>query len=80
MDIAKLSRTPFLQELLEPPDSVFMEHICNYGIIKFNVNYPKWLFESFETKYIHVKLKLHEHEKLLSFFSSNSVKFVIKCG
>ena len=38
VDIAKLSRTPFLQEHLETPDSVFMEHICNYNIIKFNVN------------------------------------------
>ena len=80
MDIAKLSRTPFLQEYLETPDSVFMEHICNYNIIKFNVNYPKWLFEPFETKCIHVKLKLREREKLFSFFSSDSVKFVIKCG
>ena len=49
VDIAKLSRTPFLQEHLETPDSVFMEHICNYNIIKFNVTYPKWLFEPFET-------------------------------
>ena len=80
MDIAKLSRTPFLQEHLETPDSVFMEHICNYNIIKFNVNYPKWLFEPFETKCIHVKLKLREREKLFSFFSSDSVKFVIKRG
>ena len=29
VDIAKLSRTPFLQEHLEVPDSVFMEHVCN---------------------------------------------------
>ena len=79
VDIAKLSRTPFLQEHLETPDSVFMEHICNYNIIKFNVNYPKWLFEPFETKCKHVKLKLREREKLFSFFSSDSVKFVIKC-
>ena len=47
MDIAKLSRTPFLQEHLETPDSVFMEHIFNYNI-KLNVNYPKRLFEPFE--------------------------------
>ena len=37
-DIAKLSRTPFLQEQFETPDSVFMEHIYNYNIRKFNVN------------------------------------------
>ena len=37
VDIAKLSRTSFLQEHLETPDSVFMVHICNYNI-KFNVN------------------------------------------
>ena len=82
MDIAKLLRTPFLQEDLKTPDSVFMEHICNYNIIKFNVNYPKWLFEPFETleklKYIHVKSKLRESEKLLSFFTSDSLKYVIK--
>ena len=67
VDIAKLSRTPFLQELFEAPDSVFMEHICNYGIIKCNVNNPKWLFEPFETKCVHMKLKLREHEKLFSY-------------
>ena len=33
--IAKLSRKTVLQEHLETPDSVFMEHICNYNI-KFN--------------------------------------------
>ena len=38
VDITKLSRTQFLQEHLETTDSVFMEHICNYNIIKFNVN------------------------------------------
>ena len=48
VDFAKLSRTPFLQEHLEAPDSVFMEHICNYNIMNFNVNYPKWLFQPFE--------------------------------
>ena len=37
VDIAKLSRTPFSQEHLETPDSLFMEHVCNYNI-KFNVN------------------------------------------
>ena len=79
-DIAKLSRTPFLQNSLRLPDSIFMEHICNYNIIKFIVNYPKWLFKPFETKCIHVKLKLREREKLLFFFSSDSVKFVIKRG
>ena len=67
VDIAKLSRIPVLQEHLETPGSVFMEHICNYDIIKFNVNYPKWLFEPFETKCIHVKLKLCEREKTLLF-------------
>ena len=41
VDIAKLSRTPFLQEHLETPDFVFMEHICNYNITEFNVTYPK---------------------------------------
>ena len=63
VDIVKLSRTPILQELLETPDFVFMEHICNYDIIKFNVNHPKWLFKPFETKCIHVKFKLREREK-----------------
>ena len=47
---------------------------------KFNVNYPKWFFEPFETRCIHAKLKLREREKLFSFFSSDSVKFVIKRG
>ena len=37
VNIAKLSRTPFLQEHLETPDSVYMEHIYNYNIIKFKV-------------------------------------------
>ena len=32
VDIAKLSRTPFLQEHLETPYSVFIEHICNYNV------------------------------------------------
>ena len=27
----------FFQEHLETPDSVFMEHICKYNIIKFSV-------------------------------------------
>ena len=36
-DIAKLSKATFLQELLETPDSVFIEHIWNYDIIKFYV-------------------------------------------
>ena len=69
---AFLSRTPFFAKLLDTSDSVFMEHICSYNI-KFNVNYPKRLFEPFETKCIHVKLKLWECEKLFSFFSSDSV-------
>ena len=38
LDIGKLSRTPFLQDHLETPDSVFMKHICDYNIIKLNVN------------------------------------------
>ena len=38
VDIAKLSRTPFLQEHLETPGSVFMEHICNHNTIKLYVN------------------------------------------
>ena len=38
VDIAKLSRAPFLQEPLETPDSVFTVHICKYNNIKFNVN------------------------------------------
>ena len=67
VDIVKLSRTPLLQEHLETPDSVFMEHICNYNIIKFNVDYPKCLFEPFETKCIHVKLKLTWTWKILLF-------------
>ena len=58
VDIAKLPRTPFLQELLETPDSIFMEHICDYDIIKFNVNYPKWLFEPFETKCCTCEIKI----------------------
>ena len=37
VDIAKLPRTPFLQERLEAPNSVFMEHICNQNIIKLSV-------------------------------------------
>ena len=41
VDIAKLSRTPFLQEHLETPDSVFMECITNYNITEFNITYPK---------------------------------------
>ena len=52
-----------------------MEYICNYNITIFNVNYPKLLFEPFETKCTYVKLKLREREKL---FSSDCVKFVIK--
>ena len=59
VDIAKLSRTPFLQEGLETPDSVFMEHICNCNIIKLNVNYPKWLFEPFETL---IKIEMYTFE------------------
>ena len=47
VDIAKLSRTPFLQEHLETPDSVFIEHSCNYNIIKLNVNWPRCLFQPF---------------------------------
>ena len=58
MDIAKLSRTSFLQEHLETPDSVFMEHICNYNI-KFNVDYPKRLFEPFE---ILIKIEMYACE------------------
>ena len=38
VDIVKVSRTPVLQKHPETPDSVFTEHICNYNIIKFNVN------------------------------------------
>ena len=38
VDIAKLSRIPFLQEHVETLDSVFMEHIWNYSNIKCNVN------------------------------------------
>ena len=37
-DTEKPYRTPSLQEQLDTPDSVFMEHICNYNNIKFNVN------------------------------------------
>ena len=56
VDIAKLSRTPFLQEHLEAPDSVYMEHICNYNIIKFNVNYPRWLFQPFVETLINIEM------------------------
>ena len=84
VDIAKLSRTPFLQEHLETPDFVFMEHTCNCNVITFNVNYPKRLFEPFETlikiEMYTSEIKLREREKLFSFLSSDSVKFVIKCG
>ena len=38
VDITKLSRTPFLQEHPKTTDSVFMEDICYYKIIKFNAN------------------------------------------
>ena len=44
VDIAKLSRRPFLQEQLDTPDSIFMEHICNYNNIKYNVNLAKVAF------------------------------------
>ena len=53
VDIAKLSITPDLQEHLEIPDSVFIEHICNYNI-KFNLRHSEML------KCIHVKSKLRE--------------------
>ena len=36
--ITKLSRTAVSQEHLETPDSVFMQHIWNYKIIKFYVS------------------------------------------
>ena len=35
--VESVKDTPFLQEQLEFPDSLFMEHTCNYNI-KFNVN------------------------------------------
>ena len=52
-----------------------MEHICHYKI-NFNVNYPKRLFERFETL---VKIEMHtrEREKLFTFFSSDFVNFVL---
>ena len=53
VDIAKLSITPDLQEHLEIPDSVFIEHICNYNI-RFNLRHSEML------KCIHVKSKLRE--------------------
>ena len=37
IDFVKLSRAPFLQEHLQTPDSVFLECLCNYNIIKFKV-------------------------------------------
>ena len=46
----------------------------------FPGNYPKWFFEPFETKCIHVKKKICEREKLLFFFYSGSVKLFIKRG
>ena len=81
-DIAKLSRTPVLHEHLKTPDSVFMEYICNYNIIKRNVSQPKCLFQPFDTliNMEMVKWKLYERCKLFSLFSSDSVKFIIKCG
>ena len=46
VDIAKLSRRLFLQEQLDTPDSIFMEHICNYNNIKYNVNLAKVAFST----------------------------------
>ena len=40
VDIAKLAGTRIFIKLLETPDSVLMEHIYNYKIIKFNFDYP----------------------------------------
>ena len=68
VDIAKLSRTPFLQEHLETPDSVFMEHICNCNIKVF---FPTICWDTH--KYWNVMWNY-------SFLSSHSEKFVIKCG
>ena len=47
VDIAKLSRTPFLQEHLETPYSVFIEHICNYN--------KMWLFQPFVETLINIE-------------------------
>ena len=76
MDIAKLSRTPFLQGHLETPDSVFMEHICNYNIIKFKVNWPRWLFQPLVETLINIEMPC----EILSFLFSDTVKVVTKCG
>ena len=51
VDTAKLLRTPLLQEHLETPDSVFIGYICNYNIIKFNVNWPNWLEDVLKTSW-----------------------------
>ena len=79
-------KTTVLESLFNQPVSCYFLNkrlrlflVDNYNI-KFNVNYPKWLLEPFETKCKHVKLKLREREKLFSFFSSDSVKFIIKRG
>ena len=56
VDIAKLSRIPFLQEHVETLDSVFMEHIWNYSNVKCNVNQPNWLFQPFIEALINIEM------------------------
>ena len=58
VDIAKLSRRLFLQEQLDTPDSIFMEHICNYNNIKYNVNLAKVAFSTicWDKKLINVEM------------------------
>ena len=51
LDIAKLLRTPFLQEHFETPNSVFIRYICNYSIIKFNANKPNWREDVLKTSW-----------------------------
>ena len=64
VDIPELSRTPFIQEHLQAPDSVFVKHICDYKIIKFNVNYPKLLFEPFQTL---IKIEMYTCETKITW-------------
>ena len=64
VDIAKLRRT-----LLRPPDSAFIEHVCNYNIIKFNVNLSKWLFQPFETLINILNIEMYECEIKITWIS-----------
>ena len=76
VDFAKLSRAPFLQEHLQTPDSVFMEHICDYNIIKFKV-ISQGGFSNHLLRHSEI---LKCRVKLFSFLPSDSLKLVTKCG